>query len=204
MKRIGILGGTFDPVHYGHLIIGEMGREALGLDEIWFMPTGLSPHKDEKKITSLEHRLAMLNLVIAKNPGFILSDFEVNSGEVNYTYRTMERLSEQYPEHEIFYFMGGDSLEMFEIWKKPEVISKYCTLVVANRDAVDSEKIQFFKKKYESMYGTKIQELSIPQFDVSSSVIRQRAKEGKSLRYLLPEEVITYIKEHHLYEDGQI
>ena len=199
LKKIGILGGTFDPVHTAHLMISEHAASELQLDQVWLMPTGRSPHKDEDKITAASHRVRMIELAIADNPTLVLSRFELDDPETSYTYRTAERLKEAYPSTSFFYIMGADSLIHFRDWVHPEIISRYFHLVVAVRDGVDTEELCALADEYDNRFGTKATVLSVPNFSISSTDIRNRIERGLSVRYLTPDPVIDYICANGLY-----
>ena len=199
MKKIGILGGTFDPIHIVHLMIAEAAYSELSLDAVWIMPTGDSPHKNEKDLTPLSDRLTMIELAVSDNPNLLLSYFEVESGEKNYTYRTAERLSEKYPEDEFYYIFGADSLALFPTWKHPEIIARHFQLVAAERLGSSRETLQALADQVTGQFGARIHLLTIPDFAISSTLIRQRISEGKSIRYLVPENVREYISNSGLY-----
>lgn len=199
-KRIGIIGGTFDPIHHGHLMIAENAIWQYALDEIVFIPTGPSPHKDDAHITAGEIRCDMVLLGIEDNPGFHLSKREIEAHEVSYTYKTLQALHQERPDVELFFLMGGDSLESFEYWRNPKQILEVATLLVAVRDDMDIEqirqKIQYLTDKYDG----KICLLNTPNFSVSSHNIRERVRTGQSIRYLVPDQVRRYIERNHLYQ----
>lgn len=199
MGSIGILGGTFDPVHIAHLMIAEHARSEFGLDRVFLMPTGKSPHKDESALTASAHRTAMISLAIQDNPFLALSRFEIDCEEVSYTYRTAERLNAQYPDDRFFYILGADSLKNFKYWRHPEIISQHFHLLAAVRDGEDRHMLSDLAADYRDWYGTDTDILSVPDFSISSTDIRERVRTGKSVRYLTPDPVIDYIMTHHLY-----
>ncbi len=199
MQKIGILGGTFDPVHTAHLMIAEHAASDLSLDAVFLMPTGKSPHKDEEAITPIPHRVKMIELATADNPHLELSTFELDDPETSYTYRTAERLSQAYPDTAFTYIMGADSLIHFRHWVHPEIISRHFHLAVAVRDDKDTGLLHALAGEYKELFGTGITVLSVPNFSISSTDIRDRIKRGLSVRYLTPDPVIDYIKEHNLY-----
>ncbi len=198
-EKIGILGGTFDPVHIAHLMIADHAASELQLDCVWLMPTGKSPHKDEEKITAIAHRVKMIELAIADNQQLSLSTFELDDPETSYTYRTAERLTEAYPSTKFYYIMGADSLIHFRDWVRPEIISRYFHLVVAVRDDVDVTGLQALGREYHALFGAEVTVLSVPNFSISSTDIRKRIGAGLSVRYLTPDSVIAYIHTHGLY-----
>ena len=132
--RVGILGGSFDPIHNGHLHMALSAQQTYNLDEVWLIPAGHSPNKDESKMTSAVHRLNMCKIAVEEFPTLIASDYEIQRKERSYTYRTLVRLKEEYPTHDFFFIMGADSLDYFDDWVHPEVIASLCTILVIIRD----------------------------------------------------------------------
>ena len=132
--NIGILGGSFDPIHNGHLHMAKCAYESYALDQVWLIPAGHSPNKDEHGMTDAKDRFQMCKLAAQPYPWMTVSRLELDSAERSYTYRTMEKLSEQFPMHRFFFIMGGDSLDYFEQWKQPERIAKLATILVIPRD----------------------------------------------------------------------
>lgn len=200
MGRIGILGGTFDPVHTAHLMIAEGAADEFSLDRVLLMPTGLSPHKDEGSLTPIEDRVAMIELAIADNPRLFLSRFEIDSKEISYTYLTAERITREFPDDSFYYIMGADSLSYFGKWRNPDIIARHFHLVAAVRDGEDKESMSRLAEEYLSRFDAKVSIMNLPNFSISSTDIRSRIRSGRSVRYLTPEPVIQYIKENHLYE----
>lgn len=201
-KRIktGIMGGTFNPIHYGHLLIAENAAEQFDLDEILFIPTGNSPHKNNKQILDAAMRCDMICLAISDNEAFRLSTIEIEADEVNYTYRTVDHLREQYPNRELNFIMGGDSLQAFGSWRYPGHILQQARLLVAVRDDVDEGELKEQILKLERQYPqARIDCLKTPNYALSSHRIRALVAEGKTIRYMVPEPVRHYIEEHHLY-----
>ncbi len=200
-QRIGIMGGTFNPIHYGHLIIAENAYEQFQLDKVIFMPTGHAPHKAYGGIEMTKHRLSMVKLAIAGNDHFELSTYEVDRNDVNYTYMTLMNFSELYPDAEFFFILGADSLADFTKWRAPEVICKQATILAAVRDhftesKVD-EQIQYLKEKYDG----EIYRLDTPNFNVSSKEIRERLENGETIRYMVPDAVKEYIENTQIYDE---
>lgn len=136
--NIGILGGSFDPIHNGHLHMAKCAYESYALDQVWLIPAGHSPNKDEHGMTDAKDRFQMCKLAAQPYPWMTVSRLELDSAERSYTYRTMEKLSEQFPMHRFFFIMGGDSLDYFEQWKQPERIAKLATILVIPRDLLPS------------------------------------------------------------------
>lgn len=199
-KKIGIMGGAFDPIHYGHLLIAENAAAQYQLDNVIFMPTGHSPHKTKQHMTDAVHRCEMIRLATFDNPHFSLSLQEIHSKETNYTYRTLELLKETHPTEQLFFIMGGDSLKDFEHWKYPKRILSAARILAAVRDDVDGSNFEQQKDELNAWYGKeRIFRLNTPNFSVSSQNIRERVGSGKTIRYMLPECVRLYIMEHQLY-----
>ena len=199
--KIGILGGTFNPVHYGHLLIAQNALDQFGLDKIWFMPAAIPPHKQNSDILDARHRMQMILRAISDNPAFELNPRELLKGGISYTFETLTQLREECPKNEYYFIIGADSLIKFNTWKHPEIILKHATLLVAVRDHVAGEKLLEISKDIQSMYGGAIQLIYSPEFDVSSQEIRTRIKNNHSVRYLLPDDVCDYILSENLYKD---
>lgn len=199
-QKIGIMGGAFDPIHYGHLMIAENAREQFDLNQVLFIPTGHSPHKQKQYVTEPVHRCRMVTLAIADNPKFALEQIEVESTSTSYTYLTLEKLKERCKAAELFFILGADSLFDFELWKEPEAILKNCRVLAAYRKHKQQER--FFQKidELNQKYPGKFFPLDTPNLEVSSQDIRRRLQYGRTIRYLVPREVEDYIRMYHLYE----
>lgn len=199
-NKIGIMGGTFDPIHYGHLLIAQSAAEEFGLDQVIFLPTGQSPHKSGSEVTDPAIRYEMTRIAICDNPLFGISDIESGSVNVNYTYLTLQKMQEIYPDAELYFIMGEDSLDEFHNWKHPEEICRKAVILVAARnDAVHKAEVKVANAGKE--YEAEIRLLSAPYFSVSSREIRERVKKGRGVRYMIPEAVEDYIRHHSLYRD---
>lgn len=190
--RIGLLGGSFDPVHYGHLVIAEKTREMLYLDKIIFIPNFQNPLK-EKKALKPKDRIAMLRLAIQNNPFFEISDYEIQKQTPSYTVDTLRYFVSLYPQTEFFWIVGSDvEKEIFEKWKEPQEILKMAKLVIYRRESSsDQEKIEEINN---IIY---LSSLFIP---ISSSLIRKYIQNKQSIKYLLPDAVLDYIIEKQLYQ----
>ncbi|HWO97940.1 MAG TPA: nicotinate-nucleotide adenylyltransferase [Bacillus sp. (in: firmicutes)] len=188
MKKIGILGGTFNPPHMGHLIMANEVKDALLLDEVWFMPTYVPPHKENDESTKPLHRLRMMEKAVEGNSAFRVQAIEFERGGTSYTYETMMILREQYPDTVFHFIIGGDMIESLAGWYRIEELLKLVTFVGVNRPG------------YNSRSPYPILQIEAPMIDLSSSLIRDKIKKGKTIRYLVPDEVKTYIEENHLYE----
>lgn len=198
-QRIGIMGGTFNPIHYGHLIIAENACEQFHLDRVIFMPTGLMPHKEYGGEEMMSHRCEMVRLAIQDNAHFSISTYEVDRTEMNYTYRTLIAMQDQHPEAELFFILGADSLFNFEEWKHPELICKQATILAAVRASMTESRVDEQIEHLMNLYNGKIYRLESPNFSVSSRDIRQRRADGETIRYLIPDAVREYIEKHNLY-----
>ena len=198
--KTGIMGGTFDPIHTGHLILGERAYEQFGLDEVLFMPSGNPPHKrDRSGGASDEERVRMVREAIRDNAHFKLSLDEMHEMGYTYTSITLGRLTQANPGTRYYFIMGADSLFSFESWHEPEVISRLCVIVAAVRDHVPAEKMQDQIRHLNEKYGADIRLLHSPNIDISSHQIREWIREGNSCRYYLHEGTRKYIAERKLY-----
>ena len=199
--KIGIMGGTFDPIHIGHLLLGEFAYEDFGLDEIWFLPNGNPPHKETADTgTSLEHRIEMIRKAIEGVPHFRLNLHEANTEEHSYTYRTMQEFNQMFPEHEFYFILGADSLFSIEQWKYFREICPTCTILAAMRDDKDAREMQRQILYLTEKYGARIRLLQAPLLEISSTVIRDRASRDLGVRYMVPDSVAEYIRTNHLYK----
>ena len=152
MKRIGIMGGTFDPVHNGHLLLGKQAYEEYGLDEIWYMPSHIPPHKKDRTITAGEARIDMLQLALQNLPYCVLSDFEMKREGNTYTAHTLALLKEEYPECEFYFIIGADTLFELPTWKEYEEVFKITDFICISRPGYDEDKAQAYKKYYKERF----------------------------------------------------
>lgn len=202
-RRVGIMGGTFDPIHVGHLILGERAYEQFHLENVLFMPSGNPPHKQDRQgRAQLDERIEMVRLAIAGNSHFTLSLAEAHEEGYTYTKETLERLCSEHPDTEYYFIMGADSLFNFETWRNPGRIAQLATLVVAARDHVNQTELELTAKRLEDLYGARIRMLSTPNLDVSSQMLRGWIAGGRSARYYLPDAVLHYIHDTKLYQQG--
>lgn len=201
MKQIGIMGGTFNPIHLGHLLLAEWAMDAVRLDQVWVIPTGVSYMKNADEIVSAEHRLRMAQLAVEGNPFFRCLDVEVRRKSRTYSYETMELLRERYPEDAFFFILGSDCLFSIETWKYPERIFQCCTLIAAVRDDAVTDEIEEKRHALEQKFGGRILLLPFLRMSLSSTEIRQRIRNGQSIRYLVPDNVLSYIEEKGLYRE---
>lgn len=198
-RRIGIMGGTFNPIHIGHLLLAENARDNFALNEILFIPSGHSYMKDESQITDKNLRLAMTALAIEDNPFFSLSAIEVERAGNTYTYETLTLLKKQNPETEYYFIVGADSLFSMESWKHSEIIFDSCIVLAAVREDKNQSDLLGQIAYLESKYKACIRQISLKEIDISSTDIRHRIAQRKSIRYMVPDKVISFIEENHLY-----
>lgn len=199
--KIGIMGGTFDPIHNGHLMLGREALSQFELDEIWFMPNGNPPHKSKSSIQSdARHRAVMTELAIHGKKEFQLELYEINHAEISYTYKTLEHFSSRYKENTFYFIIGADSLYAIENWVHPERIFKLCTILAACRDKIDTpEKIQTQICLLKKKYGADIRLLNTPLMKISSRELRDMMKKGYPIARYVPGAVEKYIREEKLY-----
>jgi nicotinate-nucleotide adenylyltransferase len=195
--NIGVLGGTFDPIHIGHLVVAEEARIKLGLREVFFVPAGQPWLKLDRNITPAVHRVEMVRRAIADNPHFKLCTLEVERPGPSYTVDTLTMLRKQLgSEASLFFILGRDTLAELPLWKEPEKLVQLCRLVVAPR--LGSKDLKHLETAIPRLLDKVIQ-LDMPVIGISSSEIRQRIAQGLPIRYLVPPEVEKYIAEHKIY-----
>lgn len=195
--KIGIMGGTFNPIHNAHLLIASLAREEYNLDKLIFMTGGNTPHKKTEGAEA-EERFEMVSRAVSDNPYFEASDFEIKKEGYSYTVETLLYLKEKYPDAQIYFIVGSDSLDYMEKWYKCEEIFKMCTVLVFARRGF--EEIEEKKKELKADFNAEIKNITAPIIEISSSMIRERLRKGKSIKYMVPDIVIDYIKENGLYE----
>lgn len=202
MKRIGIMGGTFDPVHNGHLLLGRQAIEEYHLDEVWFMPSGQPPHKQDHHVTDAGIRREMTELALKGQDGFWLSDIEIRRHGNTYTAQTLAWLKEHYPKTQWYFIIGADSLYEIEQWYHPEQVMAQAVLLVADRDYRQVHpQLEARMEELHRVYGAEIFRLHCPEISISSAEIREKAARGESLKGFVPEAVRKYIEEKHLYQE---
>lgn len=204
MAKIGILGGTFDPIHNGHLTLGRRAMDQFSLDQVWFMPSGHPPHKQDHQVTGGEERRDMVQLAIAGTPGFVCSELELWRGGNTYTAQTLSLLREVCPGQVFYFIIGADSLYEIENWFHPELVMSQCVLLAAGRPYRREHRSLEDQVRYLSRtYGAQIALLDFQEIDISSEQIRRMVSEGKSIRGLVPEDVEAYIRRRGLYVRAQ-
>ncbi|REK13073.1 MAG: nicotinate-nucleotide adenylyltransferase [Planctomycetota bacterium] len=203
--RLGIYGGSFDPVHYGHLLLAESCREQLALDAVWFLPAAVPPHKQQRQLATAGTRIEMLELAIGGHEAFAVCTYEIDRGGVSYTVDTLAHLRQEDPTRELFFLMGADSLGDLPTWREPARICELAVPVVVDRrgasvggegdmfsvlgDVVDAKRLETIRQHLVRM----------PRIDLSSSEIRRRVAAGESVRYRTPRAVEKYIGAQKLY-----
>lgn len=200
--KIGILGGTFDPIHLAHIRLAQAAREAFGLDEVWLMPAKIPPHKQSKQIASEEHRSSMVALAVREEEGLRLSTFELERESVSYTAETLRLLRKEHSADLFYYLMGEDSLQGFAHWYHPEEIVREADILVAPRPEGDSGALETLLRERRMQYGDHFFLVPTPWLPVSSTEIRERVKAGQPLSDMLPREVWEYILAHGLYREA--
>lgn len=230
MKRIGIMGGTFNPIHNGHLLIAEKAKEQFALEKVLFMPSGIPYMKDQREILPVDIRCEMTTLAITDNPYFELSTLEAADamqGKNTYTYATLQKLRQKDPEADYYFILGADSLYAIENWKHPTLIFQNCTILAAARteemsadirlphstahgtfeqpesDAVLAESQNRLRQQVQHLrekYDASVELLEFTAIEVSSTRIREKVRRGESIRGLVPEAVEAYIRKGHFYE----
>lgn len=186
--KIGILGGTFNPIHYGHLILAEQVSGQLDLDRVIFVPTFVPPHKSNREIISPKHRLDMIKLAVKENPHFKVSDIELKRRGTSYTVDTLRIIKKQYPQTQLFFICGSDLVNEIPKWKNVEEIYKLAKFVLAKRPG--------FGRR---LSGKNFLKINVAQVDISSSLIRNLVKQKRSIRYLTSAAVVKYIEKNKLY-----
>lgn len=197
--RIGIMGGTFDPIHYAHLATAEYVRENFNLDKVLFIPTGNPPHKTNLRTDKLD-RYNMVLLATKNNKSFITSSIEIDRQESTYTIDTLKELHKKYKNSELYFITGADTICDMENWKNAGKNFDLATFVATMRPGIDKDKTNEKIKNLEKIYDTNIKRVDAPLLDISSTYIRNQIKLNKSIKYLIPEDVQTYIDEKEIYK----
>ncbi len=188
MKRIGILGGTFNPIHIGHLMIAQRVLEKLGLDKVIFVPTCLPPHKSGRNLIDARNRLRMTRLAVRGNRHFEVSSFEVRRGGKSYSVDTVRYFRRCYPEAKLFFIIGSDHIAKLHTWKNIQEVARIVSFIAVYRPGFRAIRSQ-----------TGVKSMIIPGVHTSSSDIRRRLVAGKTVKHLIPENVLRYIRKHKLY-----
>jgi len=204
VTKVGLLGGSFDPVHLGHLVLAEEVRDRLGLERVLFVPNRLPPHKPGRKMASPADRLAMVELAIAGNPAFAASDIELRRDGKSYSIDTVRQLRAEHPEGwDVHFIVGADTLPELPTWHRAAELADLCKFVVASRPGQSLDNLEPLRGTFteEQIQAVVSRRIEIPPIGVSSTEIRRRVREGLSIRYLVPEAVGDYILEHGLYRE---
>jgi nicotinate-nucleotide adenylyltransferase len=200
MKKIGIIGGTFDPVHYGHLILAEQARVEAALDRVVFMPAMVQPFKLHTKTAEGDHRYAMLLEAVSGNPYFSVSRKELDSPDISYTIHTLKSLKEEMGEDaELYFIIGTDAFLSLEKWYSAGELLRNFSFVIGMRPGYKEQELKEMIRHVREVYGTRVAEINNSEVEISSSDIKERIRTGKSIKYLLPDGVESYIRQNKLY-----
>lgn len=198
-RRIGIYGGTFDPVHYGHLILAESAREQAELDEVWFLPTRVPPHKQDGHVTDGNLRADLLEIALAGMREFKVDRRELRRRGASYTFETLTELHHEFPDVEFHFIMGADSFLDFPTWRKPQEILSLAHLVVSNRGTDSLPSLESLKASFGEEAANRVKFVRMPSIDISSREIRRKVNRRGSIRFLVPRAVEQVIVERKLY-----
>ena len=199
--RVGVFGGTFDPVHYGHLVLAEYCREQCRLDQVWFLPAAVPPHKQRQSLAPAPDRLEMLNLAIGGHETLTVCTLELDCGGINYTVDSLETLRQEYPNETFFFLMGADSLHEMPTWKNPQRICQLATLAIVQRAGtpeIDFNVLAPFLPE-PRLHEIEQYRVEMPLIDLHSTQIRRRIHLGLSIRYQVPRAVEKYVQAQGLY-----
>ncbi len=196
-ERLGVIGGTFDPPHYGHLVLADNGRVQLNLDAVIFVPAGIPPHKPERPISPASHRLAMVEAAMGDNAAFRLSRVDVDRPGPHYTVDMLALLAEAYPGSKLFFLIGGDSLAEFGSWRDPAGIVELAHLGVMERPGWEAD-VDGLEERVPQI-RERLARLDAPYLEISGTDLRRRVREELPIRYLVPPAVRRYVLEHRLY-----
>lgn len=197
--RLGIFGGTFDPVHFGHLLLAETCRERLKLDQVRFVPAATPPHKLHHDISDGLARADMLSLAVSGYPEFVVDQRELKRKGPSYTVDTLEEFAAEFPESTLYFLIGADSLRDLHAWRDPERITKLATLVACNRPGLPELQNEQVVEWVGAEIAERILTLQMPGTDISASEMRDRVRNGRNLRFLTPRAVEAFVIEHGLY-----
>lgn len=198
-KKIGIMGGTFNPIHMGHLLMAQYAKEYADLDAVIFIPAGCPYMKAGSEILDGQARLQMVQLAIQGEDAFWASDIEIKRSGNTYTYETLQELSKIFPHAELYFVVGADSLFSLENWVYPEKILENCILIAAARNGSGMDVLENKRRDLVEHFGGEILLMDFPAIDISSTLIRKRVKNRNSVRYMTPDKVIEYIETNELY-----
>ncbi|HYG59561.1 MAG TPA: nicotinate-nucleotide adenylyltransferase [Symbiobacteriaceae bacterium] len=199
MPYVGIMGGTFDPIHFGHLAAAEGAMHVAGLDRVIFMPNRQPPHKAGRPVTPAEHRAAMVRLAIQDNPHFAFSHLELERDGPSYTLYTVRAIQEQHPDWRLAFLAGMDSLVELTTWYEYRTLLGLIDMVIFTRPGYSAQRRDAALAALGPELTGRIQLIEVPGVAVSSTELRERSSQGYPLRYLVPDAVLRYIQEHQLY-----
>jgi nicotinate-nucleotide adenylyltransferase len=199
--KLGIYGGSFNPIHNGHLILAESVRDALGLQKVIFVPARIPPHKANQELAGPEHRAAMVRQAMYANPRFVMSDIELQREGPSFTIDTIRALRKEHPGDDFFFIIGADTVSELSLWKEIEVLGQLCTIVTGARPGFSAEVFDSLEGKLPPEFLRSLREhyVETPLIQISSSTIRQRVREGRSIRHLVPPGVLDHIRTCDLY-----
>lgn len=199
-KRIGLMGGTFDPIHHGHLVAAEVARFEFGLEKVIFIPAGIPPHKTRKDISLFAHRLEMTSRAVASNPFFTVSDLEIKREGSSYTIDTVQEMCRLFPGNEFYFITGADAVLEILTWRNVIGLLELCCFIAATRPGFKLESLNNSLNHLNHQQLSKIKMLEVPALAISSTDIRKRVQDGRPIKYLLPEKVEEYIYLKRLYK----
>lgn len=203
VKRIAIMGGTFDPIHYGHLSAAEAVWEKYHLDRVIFVPSGTPPHKINIEVTSAEHRFKMVQMAVSSNPHFRASRIEIDRKGYTYTIDTIREIKAVFGDKlDIYFITGADALLEIMTWKKADELLKECSYIAVTRPGYIKKDLFDWIDILKKNYGADISAMDVPAFAISSTDIRNRIRDGRSIKYLVPQSVEEYIMKNNLYIRG--
>lgn len=200
--KLGILGGTFDPIHYGHLLLAETCREQLNLTEVRFIPAGVPPHKQQHQITDGHARADMLQLAVSGCPEYVVDRREIRRKGPSFTVETLAEYAAEFSDAELYFLMGADSLRDVPQWREPERICELATIVAVNRPGVPAPTSEQVLEWVGPKLAPGIRVLSMPGTDLCATDLRARIKSGRNLRFRTPKAVEAYIVQHQIYGDA--
>lgn len=200
-KRVGILGGTFNPIHFGHIRLAEKAVEAAALDQVLFIPSGVSYMKDQSEILPARYRAEMVELAVSDNSAFTMSTIEIDKAGNSYSHETIRALQEREPDTTFFFLTGADTVCSMAGWKDPASIFEAVTILAAYRSSVSIKGLKEQIEYLHDVYNADIHLIAVDSIDISSSGIREAVKNGESVSELVPSSVEKYIREHHFYQN---
>jgi len=199
-RRVGVMGGTFDPIHHGHLVAAQEAASAIELDRVLLVPVWQPPHKVDEPSASPEDRLCMVQAAVVGNSLFEVSTIEIDHPAPSYTVDTLRRLAELYPGVDLHFIVGMDSLAELPRWHDPVGILRLTRIAALHRPGWNTVDLNELARELPESRG-RVSVVTMPELDISSTELRQRVRDGRPIRYLVPEAVASYIEEHRLYRE---